>query len=192
MKDTLSQKSEKKFYTIQEAVEKISIKKIRNKIYKRIELKRNIFIKTLNSTTTDALTKLKKLYDYADEFNLPFIEDSVCQKGCIYCCLISVDISEIEVQYIERNTKYKRKNHEEINKNKKCPFLNLVDNACMVYNYRPLACRCFFTFDNPSYCKSDEPHVITQLKSIEEIQTSYYNLLKSVSIPILRDIRDYF
>ena len=35
-----------------------------------------------------------------------------------------------------------------------CTFLNQETNSCSIYEYRPLSCRMFMTFDDPELCES--------------------------------------
>lgn len=185
-------KSDVKFITANEAYEKLKDRTISEQLYAKIDYKREIFVEDLYNQKISLLEKLEKLYNYTDEYNSPNKKDAVCQKGCSFCCKIPVDISEIEVQYIEQNTKFKRKNIKVINVYENCPFLDVQSNACSIYTCRPLVCRCFFTFDNPSYCKINQPHVIVALKNMEEIEASYNKLLRISGNILRKDIRNYF
>ncbi|WP_419782326.1 YkgJ family cysteine cluster protein [Malaciobacter marinus] len=139
----------------------------------------------------DNFTKLQKLYEYSDAIYSQYYEKSVCQKGCAHCCKIKVSISELEAEYIKINTKFKSKQSNN-DLDDYCPLLNLDTGLCSIYEFRPLSCRTFLTFDNPEYCKEKTTeHVVTTLNGNPKLHQMYQGLFLT-SNPILKDIRDYF
>lgn len=151
------------------------------------------FLSSLNGNYKD-LSKLKKFFTYVDLINSNIEDFIVCQKGCAFCCKIPVQISELEVKYIERNTKYKRQDIKDINVNEYCPFLDKTKGICSIYEFRPLVCRTFFTFDNPSYCEEGKKkHIVSSLDTNPHIVSLYALLLDNTNcMPYQKDIRNYF
>lgn len=158
-----------------------------------VEKEEKAFMESLYGNHKD-VSKLKKLYEYTDLRNTAIDDIIVCQKGCAFCCKIPVEISELEVKYIERNTNHKRQDIQNINKNEYCPFLNQEKGECSIYEYRPIACRTFFTLDNPKYCENkDEKHAVIQLDGDVRLSSMYSLLLiKTNTSPLKKDIRNYF
>lgn len=88
------------------------------------------------------LKKLEAIYELLGEVNAYFAPSTPCRKGCSSCCHFAVSVSEVEVQYIEARTKYKRLNRllpTEDYHGKACPFLK--NNSCGIYSARPFVCR---------------------------------------------------
>ncbi|AXX95692.1 YkgJ family cysteine cluster protein [Arcobacter ellisii] len=180
----------KRYQTKEQAEEKIGLKF--RPINFSVEKEEKDFMNSLKGNYKD-LSKLKKLYTYADLVNTSIDEITVCQKGCSHCCKIPVDVSELEIKYIERNTEYKRQNIEKINTNDYCPFLNQDKGICSIYQFRPLVCRTFFTFDNPKYCENkDEKHVVITLEGNQKLSGMYNLLLLNTNNMSKKDIRYYF
>ena len=150
------------------------------------------FMKSLKEN--DDFLKLEKLYNYTDELYKTLDGIHVCQKECAFCCKVPVDISELEVEYIENNTSHNSEEIIVINKNDYCPFLDQSCGECTIYEYRPLVCRTFYTFDNPSYCeKLDIPHLVATLEKKPKLSKMYELLLIITrNNPIKKDIRNYF
>jgi Fe-S-cluster containining protein len=88
-----------------------------------------------------------------------------CQMGCSHCCNQNVDISETEaeilIDYVKENNisidqellkqQLGKNNNERSDMiNSQCIFLK--DHKCSVYEVRPIACRKFFSIDNPDLC----------------------------------------
>lgn len=140
----------------------------------------------------DNFNKLDKLFDYANKYYDIHNKHSVCQKGCSHCCKIPIEVSLIEVEYINKYTNHIIQNIENINKNDYCPFLNDKENSCSIYKYRPLVCRTLFTFDNSIYCENNTGHVITSLKHNNELSFMYEELLMYTQKDFRKDIRNYF
>jgi Fe-S-cluster containining protein len=79
-----------------------------------------------------------------------------CHKGCSNCCVIEgIPISELELRgiswYTSEMLDYDIQEKIKLNIFNKhysimCPFL--IDNACSIYEIRPLACRSLYVFNN--------------------------------------------
>jgi Fe-S-cluster containining protein len=180
----------KRYLTKEEAEKKIGLKF--RPINFSVEREEKDFMNSL-AVNCDDLSKLKKLYTYADLVNTSLYDIIVCQKGCSYCCKIPVEVSELEVDYIEKNTKYKIQHIERIDTNEYCPFLNRQKGICNIYEFRPLVCRTFFTFDHPEYCENkDEKHLIITLEGNPKLWGMYNLLLLNTNSKSKKDIRYYF
>lgn len=84
-------------------------------------------------------------------------KSSVCTRGCSHCCYVNVAATDLEVAYIEYKTGDTVTNYDKQKltdkTGEKCRFL--VNNECSIYEYRPAACRAFFTIDDPKFCADD-------------------------------------
>jgi Fe-S-cluster containining protein len=88
--------------------------------------------------------------DHAQKF-------AACRMGCGHCCYVSVPITDFEARYIGEkiNTapapvKHSiRRNLTEVSGKTPCIFLK--DNACSIYEFRPLTCRIHMNFDIDNY-----------------------------------------
>ncbi|MFP6557092.1 YkgJ family cysteine cluster protein [Paraburkholderia sp. B3] len=143
------------------------------------------------------LAKVKRIYHAADLLASEISPLAVCQKGCGHCCHIDVGVTEIEAQYIERNTGA-RKNfgtsrssgHGETKT--PCPFLS-VDHTCSIYEFRPFACRTYFAFDDPRYCNDNHVTHVTYDARGNPILADFARLLLELNGQgRWRDIRDFF
>jgi Fe-S-cluster containining protein len=102
-----------------------------------------------------------------------------CFKGCSFCCHIHVTVTKAEadacVTYAKANNvdiDYKllqaqqglvMENWKSIPYNmRKCVFLK--DNACSVYEYRPINCRKYYVVTDPKLCS-------TELHTMETVET---------------------
>jgi Fe-S-cluster containining protein len=163
---------EKRFKTLQSfwAVDNVSLRKKMSRFYHFVDLSFNLF-------------KLK--------------ERSVCKTGCSHCCHVDVEIIYAEAAYIQEMTGIK---HNEIYKKQKndfhktktpCPFLK--DNNCSIYEFRPIACRAFFTIDSVEFCKRDDSpkHEIFTIESWPTLMKFYSKIFFSGNRRY-GDIREWF
>ncbi|MFD1803615.1 YkgJ family cysteine cluster protein [Mixta tenebrionis] len=98
----------------------------------------------------------------------------VCQKGCSRCCslhvsLITPDVffiaenlknnfSESKLFFIKKRLKLRADKVNEYTDDKyriECVFLGKSSGQCVIYNYRPEACRRFFTNDKKDCIESN-------------------------------------
>ncbi|HHV65345.1 MAG TPA: YkgJ family cysteine cluster protein [Peptococcaceae bacterium] len=109
------------------------------------------------------LSRLLDIYQLLDawvevETHLKGIKNKIaCFKGCGSCCrLLPVPINHLEylglswyvTEMLVCEDRYAVKSRlQNLSEDSPCPFL--IDNACLVYPLRPLACRQFFILNNP-------------------------------------------
>lgn len=97
----------------------------------------------ISKSKKNTLNKLDSLYLKMGKVEGYIQRFTPCKKGCSACCHYPVTVSEIEIKYIERNTKFrkaKRKNNDFKKTNGK-PCVFLINNSCSIYHARPYACR---------------------------------------------------
>lgn len=146
----------------------------------------------LEQAKISPLKKLEAIYELLGEIGAYVAPSTPCRKGCSSCCHIAVTISEIEVQYIEAHTKYKRLKQtqpaEEFH-GQACPFLK--NNSCSIYPARPFVCRRHHSLaPSPEWCAPEKSYAgeFPQLKS-SELEKAFDSL--RVSSPVW-DIRQVF
>lgn len=131
-----------------------------------------------------------------------------CTRGCSHCCYVPVGLTALEADYIEDRTGHKQNaNVESMGKARDpkektaCPFLK--DNECSIYEYRPMVCRAFLSFDDIQHCiDSSSFHFMTALKppgdgGFEWANAIYFHpimhyLERLPERRIFADIRDFF
>lgn len=153
------------------------------------------FIK-IEKSQLSHLKKLEKLYSFMDVLYNHVNKYTPCIKGCSYCCSYDVTISNIEIQFIEKNNK-KVKRKKQFNTDSKgvgTPCLFLKNGVCSIYESRPYVCRrhVMLTPDN-RVCTEDNAHKHElQLLAWSELDKSY-DFIRAVSgSNKLHDIRDVF
>lgn len=141
-------------------------------------------------------SKLRQIFALVDKAAAVVEPLTVCSKGCAACCEIPVDITDLEASYIERNTGRRMKlgvqsaltRHDTT----RCPFLG-DDNTCSIYQYRPLACRVYYTFDDPALCAElDTTHMTYGTDSNALFKGSRQWIVDLNGAAPMADIRDFF
>ena len=174
----------------------IKIKKMTDSLPENLEKLQDDFFIEIEKSQLSPLNKLKKLYSFMDEVYTHINKYTTCKKGCSYCCSYYVTISDIEIQFIEKNNKgIKRKEQFDTDKKRVgTPCLFLKNDACSIYESRPYVCHrhVMFTPDN-SVCSEDNAHIHKlRLLSWPKLDKSY-DLIKAESgSNELHDIRDVF
>lgn len=137
-----------------------------------------------------------------------------CKRGCSHCCTKStIGISFIEMNYMVTHSAVAKKQlkrnppniinslmlkltNESLSPNTlgDCPFL--LNNECSVYEYRPFACRTFYSTDKLSLCEQGAEHQLINSTSSDVIN-HINELLQRVSFMNkeergLLEVRDWF
>jgi Fe-S-cluster containining protein len=145
--------------------------------------------------------KLKEVLNTADRIMDHAQKFAACRTGCGHCCYVSVPITDFEAKWIgERiNTtpapikQSIRRNLTEVSGKTPCHFLK--DNACSIYEFRPLTCRIHMNFDiDNHWCRHENvnhPDAAIPKPTITAL-TEAYQLLGEKVKPIVADIRDFF
>jgi len=164
----------------------------------------------LDNDRTDRFSKVKKIYKFIDNHNdKTFKKDTVCAKGCAYCCYMNIDVTEVEASYIAQYAKKPLK--ENINNSVyadvskysgiPCPFLDTGNSSCAIYDFRPSVCRMYHVFESADKCKDGEEQKevnITSSTLIRPLFIDYLahrlssNKILMSSYDGLRDIREWF
>lgn len=160
-----------------------SLSKKEEGLYARISKSKANYLNKLSSL----FSEMNEIYAYVDKF-------TPCKKGCSHCCHIPVSVSELEVEYIEKSLKIKRKAFSayDITQNKPCPFLK--DNGCSIYNVRPFVCRRHVVLTKtPYWCELERCNQeIMPLLNFTETQKSFEYLIYESGRNRLFDIREIF
>ena len=143
------------------------------------------------------MRRLVKIRALADDMGAAAADHAACRKGCSHCCHIPVAMLQVEADLIGRaigvtpRQLKKSVSPEErgFGYHMPCPFLK--DNACSIYEHRPLSCRVHFNLDaDPLLCELlPEVTVPVPLMNMTPVQTVYIATLRNEK---LGDIRDFF
>jgi uncharacterized protein len=183
-------------------------------ITKEIEIRRGLFVASIpsalkakedsiatvlafkNASTRSKLGSLYRLTDEIAEHAKPYV---ACGRGCSNCCKMNIQISDSEASKIadetgHRPTQLKQSIDHSSEKfaGKTCPFL--VDDACSIYQSRPLVCRSHFSFDTTAYwCHPDRMGTVAvPLIRFDGIQSAFLSITKHNNGSVFADIRDFF
>lgn len=173
-----------------------TIQKILEEVPEHLIRKEAQLAQIIRKIKGEPLKQLNVLYDSMDEI-LGFVcKYTPCREGCSYCCEYDeLAITEIEIQYIEKNLNISR-NLLTIGppvKGRKCPFLK--DRSCSIYPYRPFLCRKHFsTAGTARWCRWDTRNDADfPLMSFSGIEQAYALIItRDGPNPIIRDIREVF
>jgi Fe-S-cluster containining protein len=162
-------------------------------------------LQSLLELGTSIVDFIAELYRITDEILDKYVNNKTCSQGCYYCCNTPVAVTGVEAEYIAHNTGYKIVSmaNAKMKKHSRpgyCPFLR--EGECSIYEFRPMACRVFTSFDDVSLCKKNLPHRQLLIAPVGEggidlLNHFYYQLAVNSAelIPrlgVIKDLRHYF
>lgn len=128
-------------------------------------LQRSPWLKTLEKEAlalakenASARSKYRRLVRLVDRVSDAIAPSAACARGCSHCCHRSVGVSAHEAELISEFTGRPIRNMErtavpmtvaEDAPREPCPFLR--DNACSIYEHRPVACRINFNISDDAF-----------------------------------------
>jgi len=143
--------------------------------------------------------KLKRIYlamDQIAKVREPFV---ACGKGCSDCCKMNISISRIEARAISSaagrpfaDLTESRRHPDAEFVGVPCPFL--VDDACSIYEHRPIACRKHASFHSSSeWCKPDMLFETTvPMLDFGGVDKAFLETSTDGNQLIVADVRDFF
>jgi len=141
------------------------------------------------------LTKLLALFEFMTTLYGSVSRYTPCKKGCTSCCHYPVSITNLEIEFIERETGIKRAKHIRKNTrphNAPCPFLR--NNTCSIYTHRPFFCRRHVTLTKTSHWCSPDCAFTEEfpLLKFSEVDRVFDALVRETGTPAFCDIREAF
>lgn len=153
----------------------------------------------LASENASSRNKLQKIYSLMADLVKAAEPYVACSKGCSACCQMNVMISQIEANFIEKETGIKpvqvtssllHSQDEFIGV--PCPFLK--DGSCSIYDVRPFACRKHLSFDtSPYWCDSARTLTVGfPMLEFSNAQDAFLDVTRLKTGGVFADIRDFF
>lgn len=153
----------------------------------------------LASENASPLNKLHKIYSLmADLVKVaePYV---ACSKGCSGCCQMNVMISQLEANFIEKETGIKPAlvtssllHPQDRFISDPCPFLK--DGSCSIYDARPFACRKHLCFDTTPYWCDPSRTLTVELPMLgfSGAEDAFLDVARLKTGGVFADIRDFF
>lgn len=140
--------------------------KIPKGLARKLRKRYDKFNRKVGDKSLSPFQQLALVYEMMDYYNrLAVAPSAVCQPGCCHCCYLDVGVTPAEALYIAdaKGIEYDKDDEKPAHvEHSPCPFLDILSSTCTVYEYRPIACRNFFTFDSPEYCwPPDQSHLVS-------------------------------
>lgn len=187
-----------------EAIEnrRVNGKPVSDKTIKRfMALDRYVQIKQDKNEAVTIADFMPRLFKIADMLNTELSGGRhVCRKGCAWCCKVPVTVTAVEAAYIHSvygvpmNT-LSTPPRVRLKVDDYCPLLDQETGTCSVYEARPLACRSFFTYDDPKYCVDPTTdHLISSANShntLKHLVAMLYALSENSPYVPQADVRDW-
>ncbi|MCK4493786.1 MAG: YkgJ family cysteine cluster protein [Methylococcales bacterium] len=182
-------------YTIEHRFATKNFEKVTLSIPRVLIEKEDKLLQRFMKNKRNSLKKLRLLYEFMDNIFKHVNKNTPCQKGCNSCCHYNVSISELEVQFIEKETNFKRIKTNSFVSNfhgVPCPFLK--QGVCSIYNSRPFVCRRYISLGSSNkWCEVDIANEYEfPLLNFSEIDKSYAFLLTESELSNVSDIRQQF
>ncbi len=154
-------------------------------------------------------SKIKRLQALTTEARQPIASCVPCKKGCSACCYIQVELSQAEAELIgeavhRAPVQFSPGHHTTGNEllgrpDTPCPFLK--EDACSIYDVRPIVCRNFVIADIDNLLCSFENMALAAAKDsravlVPQLQAgpifAAYRHLNTAKKQPLADIRQFF
>lgn len=174
---------------------KINFNRLAKNIPPQLAGREDGFEKLIENSKSNPQKKLQTLYGFMGEVSDFVAKYTPCKKGCSYCCYYPVSISGVEIDYIEKQTRIKRRK-EYLPKSdfhgSPCPFLK--NGCCSIYEFRPFVCRKHVTLtrDN-TWCKPENANDETfTLLSFSGVEGAFRRIRHESASSEMFDIRQVF
>ena len=164
------------------------------------------FVKWVNNkvgANINPIELIELLYSITAKFMRAPTKSATCSKGCYHCCNVYVGVTGLEAYYIHQKTgapiDFKVGKPPVYDSKPWCPFLK--NGECSIYEWRPMACRTFLSFDDPYLCETNQSHrlfvVTEQGKGGNELLNWMYVKTAEIStqeplLAVIKDIREFF
>jgi len=176
--------------------EKANATKIERAIPNSLKREETRIASKIRNSNKSPIEKLVFLYQFMDSIYSCMAKYIPCHAGCDHCCHYNVTISQIEIAYIEQQSKIAHAPFLRIKSNhhdgSPCPFLK--NSQCEIYKCRPFVCRRFASLAATSdWCRieicNQGNHVLFRFSKIDE---AYECIVGQLSLATLVDIREAF
>lgn len=152
------------------------------------------FLDQVTRAKTSPARKLEILFGFMEELSRQTSKFMACKKGCSACCYYKISISEMEIEYIERNTKHRRNKvllQEGTYHGTPCPFL--LNGSCSIYHARPFVCRRHHSLAPSAYwCHPDRSDRPFPMIGFTNIDGAFDHIRRLTNAGPPRDIRQVF
>ena len=160
-------------------------------------------LKQVVSRNARATAKIRQIQVIADKAYRHAAGRVACARGCPHCCHLHVPITAAEARAIGEQigvqprdaTRLPPRDPMSFSMQTPCTFLK--EDACSIYEHRPVQCRTSFNFDQDNYwCRYenwDKPGAVVPKPVIEPLAIAYALVSQDKSGDVaLADIRDFF
>ena len=153
------------------------------------------FLEKIQRIKVGPLKKLEMLYSFMDELSKFISRFTPCKKGCSACCYYKVSVSEVEIEYVEKRTQFRRSFNIAPARNfhgEPCPFL--VNSSCSIYKARPFVCRKHHALTPDEYwCKPERSNnVLFPLVGFTNVDGAFEVIRRESKSGGPYDIRQFF
>lgn len=153
----------------------------------------------LASENASPRNKLQKIYSLMTDLVKAAGPYVACGKGCSDCCQMNVMVSQLEANFIEKETGIKPAqvagtliHPQDKFVGVSCPFLK--DGLCSIYDARPFACRKHLNFDTSAYwCDPTRTSTVElPMLGFSGAEDAFFDVVGLKAGGVFADIRDFF